>query len=66
MFFRSFQARAFLVRLQVRVDELDEAVEVFCCDLAGMRQYILLGMRTMGVRLDSQSRFAGRSSRHIG
>ena len=35
MFFGSFQAGAFLVGLQIRVDELDEAVEVFCCDLAG-------------------------------
>ena len=35
MFFGRFQARAFLVCLQIRVDELDEAVEVFCCDLEG-------------------------------
>ena len=35
MFLGSFQAGAFLVGLQIRVDELDEAVEVFGGYLAG-------------------------------
>ena len=37
MLFGSFQAGAFLVGLQIRVDELDEAVEVFGGYLAGDR-----------------------------
>ena len=49
MLLGSFQARALLVSLQIRVDELNEAVKVFRGDLSGDGQYILLGIRTVGV-----------------
>ena len=49
MLLGSFQAGALLVCLQIRVDELDEAVEVFCCDLEGggwlVCMYVFAGER---------------------
>lgn len=48
------------------MDELDEAVKVFCCDLSEKGSVCLLGMSYYGGILDSPSRSADRSSRHIG
>ncbi len=50
MLLGSFQARALLVRLQIRVDELNEAVKVFCGDLSGIGHFFLLEIRTVGVK----------------
>ena len=49
MLLGSFQARALLVRLQIRVDELNQAVKVFCGDLSRDGQYVLLDIGTVGV-----------------
>ena len=49
MLFGSFQARALLVRLQIRVDELNEAVKIFRGDLSRDGQYVLLEIDTGGL-----------------
>jgi hypothetical protein len=41
VFLRVVETRCVFVRLEVRVDEFDESIEVFCCDLYTVRRFVV-------------------------